>query len=234
LSLPTSPFPGRWPFLGPLRLNPRAFRGPLTVREVLPCLPHRSASCPTGPAVVRSRRRISRLPAWLSPGASYRVVQRSPLRRLPARCPLPRAVASSLRPAGATLRARAVLVVSHHLDGFLHLTVCELVASRFRPWGSSGFRQRVAARCASPPMLLPSRAFPSRAAVQRVTACHGPLAVTGCSRLDLKALFRSKVRCIRLPLPACFCPMLSWASLSGATHPLSPVPRRLAPSCLRR
>jgi len=45
-----------------------------------------------------------------------------------------------LRPSHATGSARSVLVVSHDLDGFLLLQGCGLVASRFRPWGPSGFR----------------------------------------------------------------------------------------------
>jgi len=45
-------------------------------------------------------------------------------------CPLPGA--SSLRPGGATVWSRSAFVVSHHLDGFLHTSVCELVASHSR------------------------------------------------------------------------------------------------------
>jgi len=36
-------------------------------------------------------------------------------------------------------KSRSVLVVSHHLDGFLRETTCGLVASRCRSWGSSRF-----------------------------------------------------------------------------------------------
>jgi hypothetical protein len=45
-------------------------------------------------------------------------------------CPLPGA--SSLRAGGATAWPRSAFVVSHHLDGLLHTSVCELVASHSR------------------------------------------------------------------------------------------------------
>jgi hypothetical protein len=45
-------------------------------------------------------------------------------------CPLPGA--SSLRPVGTTAWSRSAFVVSHHHDGFLHTSVCELVASHSR------------------------------------------------------------------------------------------------------
>jgi hypothetical protein len=43
-------------------------------------------------------------------------------------------------------KSRSVLVVSHHLDGFLRIAIRGPVASRCRSWGSRGFRRRVADR----------------------------------------------------------------------------------------
>jgi len=40
---------------------------------------------------------------------------------------------------GATRLPRSALVVSHHLDGFLHSHGCRLVASCYRSWGSPAF-----------------------------------------------------------------------------------------------
>lgn len=83
------------------------------------------------------------------------------------RCPLPRRDRSRItRRDGANRRARSVLVGSHHLDGLRHLQARELVASRSRPWGPQGFCTSTPHACrassTSPPVHMPSRAFPSK------------------------------------------------------------------------
>jgi hypothetical protein len=87
-----------------------------------------------------------------------------------------------LRRRAATHFARAVLVVSHHLDGFLLHGLRRLVASCCRPWDSPCFRR---SRCHASQRVrsgflygaTPSRAFPSRVALPRVAAGPCPLAV---------------------------------------------------------
>jgi len=48
--------------------------------------------------------------------------------------------AVALAPRVPPSKSRSVLVVSHHLDGFLRSASCGLVASRYRSWGSPRFR----------------------------------------------------------------------------------------------
>jgi hypothetical protein len=150
-------------------------------------------------------------------------------------CPLPRTVASALRRCGANRLARAVLVVSHHLDGFLHLIVCRLVASCFRPWGSSGFSpaclpQTVPPRrCSCPPERSPDKQR-CRASPQ----ARAPSPFTRCFLVRPRGF---------LPLanPLCppavadpYTPVALMGFPSGAAHPLSLAPCRLAPSRLRQ
>lgn len=126
-----------------------------------PCVRRALTGCPRGcaPSPEGSGARPCRLSSALGDasrvvrpsallGSSYRVIQRPPLRRCPAWCPLPHTASDVLRHDDATRHTRSALVVSHHLDGLLHLTVSGLVASRYRPWGSPRFRiRRVRARC---------------------------------------------------------------------------------------
>jgi hypothetical protein len=63
--------------------------------------------------------------------------------------PLPPDVAIGLRIRAASSGSCSVLVVSHHLDGFLRVETCGLVASRYRSWSSPRFLRSIATCCRS-------------------------------------------------------------------------------------
>jgi hypothetical protein len=133
----------------------------------------------------------------------------------------------------ATPLARSALVVPPDFGGLLRVMPCRFVAPCYRPWGSPRFPLAFPEVCSrSPKALYPFKAFPSLAAPLHVTGfwavhrraipsrrcswlfdiapcCH--FALTGFHSLDLRALFRQKVRCIPPALPPMKCPMLSWA-----------------------
>ena len=125
-------------------------------------------------------------------GSSYRVIQRPPLRRRPAWCPLPHIASDVLRHDDATRHTRSVLVVSRHLDGLLHLTVFGLIASRYRPWGSPRFcfgRVHVFCFPAGASTLRSSPLPSSRACRLRQASTPSPSPVA--YRLDLGVLLHS-------------------------------------------
>lgn len=125
------------------------------------------------------------LPSSL-PSSSFRVVQRSPLRRHHLRCPLPASAAASflsrersgaprsLRRRAPQPSARSALVVFHHLDGLLHRRLAGLL----HPAADPGVH-RVSARRHLPMTVqrlltdaIPSRAYP----LTKPHPCHqGPL-----------------------------------------------------------
>jgi hypothetical protein len=86
--------------------------------------------------------------------ASLRSRHPSPLHRHDASESTPTAIAGRFGAEGATLAACSVLVVSHHLDGFLLQSARGLVASRCRSWGSPRFRR-------DPLVSEPILAFPA-------------------------------------------------------------------------
>jgi len=98
-------------------------------------------------------------------GSSYRVLQRPPLRRRPAWCPLPHTASDVLRHDDATRHTRSVLVVSHHLDGLLRFRAriyCNAMPNRVH--------------CVSPLNLLLSKAETSPTGDSRIpTAQLTPL-----------------------------------------------------------
>ena len=134
-----------------------------------------------------------------------------------------RAPLGSLRPDGATRRARSASVVSHHLDGLLLHNPRRLVASCCRPWGSSGFSRRPRIRDDRdlPSDATPFRAFPSRVAVPCVSAGRCPLAVLGCDTEPTSRPCSTRESVARQAVADLTRPLLSWASLPGASHPSS-------------
>jgi hypothetical protein len=104
-----------------------------------------------------SRNRAASFLSWDSCGGRERIAaprHPSPLHRHDASESTPTAIAGGFGAEGATLAACSVLVVSHHLDGFLLQSARGLVASRCRSWGSPRFRRD---RLVSEPIL----AFPA-------------------------------------------------------------------------
>jgi len=85
-------------------------------------------------------------------------------------------------------KSRSVLVVLHHLDGFLRCCGCGLVASRCRSWGSSRFGLQKtgdqAARLETSPRCrtCPSKNSPRQPL--RVTAVVAPVSFAHHHRLD--------------------------------------------------
>lgn len=109
-----------------------------------------------------------------------------------------------LRPDASRRHACSVLAVLPGLDGFLRQRIRGLVASRSRPWGSSGFRAPGPHACdhlrASSPMpALQSFSLPR--SVPRVTAGSCPPAVRRRRRPGYEALFRSGIRDDAGPFP---------------------------------
>jgi hypothetical protein len=149
--------------------------------------------------------------------------------------------------------SRSVLVVSHHLDGFLRSETRGLVASRCRSWGSPRFARSGRQACRSRPGRLvalpatrftPPEGFPSPTAAPRHRG-RCPLAVPPgrSSRLPMpplpgapldappgpdggfEALLRRRVRSAAPPLPATRRPILPWALFPFKVHfPPGPVP----------
>jgi hypothetical protein len=157
-----------------------------------------------------SRNRAASFLSWDSYGGGERIAASrhpSPLHRHHASESAPTAIAGGFVAEGATLAARSVLVVSHHLDGFLLRSARGLVASRCRSWGSPRFGLRsalVASEDARSSRSLPSprrsirtprRMFPADSR----TASPRPL--PPCRFHDFEALLRHRVRyaCHRLP-----------------------------------
>jgi hypothetical protein len=90
----------------------------------------------------------SRLSPWSEEPTSSRGIRRSTRSRVDHRSAPPSTCLPSVHSRGCRHRAsdpssrlesRSVLVVSHHLDGFLRSGDCGLVASRCRSWGSPRF-----------------------------------------------------------------------------------------------
>jgi hypothetical protein len=157
-----------------------------------------------------SRNRAASFLSWDSYGGGERIAASrhpSPLHRHHASESAPTDIAGGFVAEGATLAARSVLVVSHHLDGFLLRSARGLVASRCRSWGSPRFGLRsalVASEDARSSRSLPSprrsirtprRMFPADSR----TASPRPL--PPCRFHDFEALLRHRVRyaCHRLP-----------------------------------
>jgi len=106
---------------------------------------------------------------WLAPASlpsapPSTVRFRTPLARSPrASTPGWEASFSSFGPGMPLPKSRSVLVVLHHLDGFLRATARGLVASLCRPWGSSRFLRDSPKACAFPATrTTPRRTPPNR------------------------------------------------------------------------
>jgi len=193
---------------------------------------------PEPPVVItRSIRRAARSKAHLAaarPGATERLLQGFPKTAPPSTWPTgvhsrrQDRVASGLLPsAGRCHRpACSVLVVSHHLDGFLHRRPVGLL----HPTADPGVHRVSAPR---PPCKrasgLPRRchtlqSLPHPYSRTRVTASRCPLVVsrlrpgaTGSCATSRLCSVRA-VRCDGPPLPAGQGPLLSWASRLGASR----------------
>jgi hypothetical protein len=118
----------------------------------LPNRPSRSSECHRGgkPPVPRELDSTSESPvalvgrtdllSWDSPWhALARGPPVSPLHRRDSRASTPAWCRHRASDSSCRLESRSVLVVSHHLDGFLRSGVRGLVASRCRSWGSPCF-----------------------------------------------------------------------------------------------
>lgn len=108
-----------------------------------------------------------------------------------------------------------------------------LVASRCRPWGSSGFRLGAwLALPASPPMLRPPELFSAHKAGPASPQASFPLGVTTCFPVwpgvaVFRALLRVSVRDTPPPLPAALVRCSPGLPVSGAScPPFVPIPRR--------
>jgi len=108
-----------------------------------------------------------------------------------------------------------------------------LVASRCRPWGSSGFRLGAwLALPASPPMLRPPELFSAHKAGPASPQASFPLGVTTCVPVwpgvaVFRALLRVSVRDTPPPLPAALVRCSPGLPVSGAScPPFVPIPRR--------
>jgi hypothetical protein len=117
--------------------------------------------------------RFNGLLSWVRPHGPVRIPDDVPLRpsidirpSVHSRAD-PRVVASASRVPPS--KSRSVLVVSHHLDGFLRCVVCGLVASRCQSWGPPRCYPRCRtvpleefladSRSASPRSLPPCRSY---------------------------------------------------------------------------
>lgn len=187
---------------------------------------------PPGPVDRGVRRRISRRPARTEPSAFLRVLQRiappstSPRARAPAGSP-------PLRPGRANDRTCSDFAVSHRLAGLRHPRFRGLVASRYRPWGSSGFgpgaRACLRGFRTSPPTPCPPELFlprqPTAASPQR----RAPLPFTALGRLDFEALIHRGVRGFTAPWPARRARGSPGLPYRSTTYPPPRVPPRDAP-----
>lgn len=173
--------PGRWPFPdlpACRRLRSSGSRGDCSSTVALSGRSHR-APAPLG-RDPHSKTHLTSYGTAGSPCAFHRVPRVRPSIDLTtgvhSRGPKPTSVEAMPRP-----RSRSVLVVSHHLDGFLLRRLCGLVASRCQSWGPPGFGAPTWAclprSLRFPTDARPSRAFPSRASRTRVTAGRCPLVV---------------------------------------------------------
>ena len=123
------------------RLDPPVARVSGPSRSALPSTP----LCSGG-------RACSELPFRPPPPGSVE----SPLRRHARWRPLPEGVAASLRRSGATRASCSVHVVSHHLDGFLHLRVAGLLHPA-ADHGVHDVSRTILADHRSPPCRNPSK-----------------------------------------------------------------------------
>jgi hypothetical protein len=106
-----------------------------------------------------------------------------------------------------------------------------LVASCSQPWGSPCFRARPDSESvprASPPVPLPSRAFPASTAVPTSPSTVALLTLQVAPRLAgpavFKALLRGSVRCPPAPLPACEARCSPGLPFAGASTSAIPMP----------
>jgi len=207
--------------------------------DLLPLL-RRNVSGPRGPFLVV----LSSMPRHLPPHDSVRTSSLGVPKDRPS------AVQSALRPLQAQIpkevhsrheaakpHTRAVLVVSHELDGLLRITPCRFVAPCCRLWGSPRFRvlppgSPMQASVHTAGSTLPLwrrtlRSVPLDNSSCRVTATDSlSLFQLVCSLwadasadfqflhgpANLRALLRCRVRCSRPTLPPARCPILPWAS----------------------
>jgi hypothetical protein len=109
-----------------------------------------------------------------------------------------------LRHDAATRHARSVFVVSHHPDGFLHLPLHGLVASRSRSWGSPGSRRAASLPRRRSPMPYPSERSPPLSAAPASPQHPAPLSLHDLRQAtrNFEAFIRQGVRCRSVPLPA--------------------------------
>jgi len=131
---------------------------------------------PSLTCVLRVRRRVS-LPPGSLPSAFHRVLHsnRPSTDALQVSTPTDR---GPLRRDAATRHARSAFVVSHHLDGLLHLPLHGLVASRSRPWGSPGCRHATSLPLRRSPMPHPPEHSPPG---QLVPRHRGPMPPCPCA-----------------------------------------------------
>jgi hypothetical protein len=193
----------------------RAYRADRRRCMSRPCSSHRSGLRPIRSHAPRSRRRVSL--------RSARCLHRAPSTGFSKTAP-----PSTSRPESLQLASRLASVrrsQAPHMDrprGFSpprRITppdVRGLVASRYRPWGSPGFRPAVPRAVVDLGFLTdasPSRAFPSRAAVPASPRAYAPAPLPGCEPGRPRGLAPLVSPLHTRAVAGTRCPMLSWASL---------------------
>jgi hypothetical protein len=153
----------------------------------------------------------------------------------PLQVQIPKEVHS--RHEAAKPHTRAVLVVSHDLNGLLRITPCRFVAPCYRLWGSPRFRilppcSPMQASVPTAGSTLPLWRRTLRSLPLDNSSCHvtvtdslplfqlaASLSFDASADLqflhgpaNLRALLRCRVRCSRPTLPPAHCPILPWAS----------------------
>jgi hypothetical protein len=113
---------------------------------------------------------------------------------------------ASAGPGRCRVRTRSDFVVSRHLAGLRHPRGRGLVASRCRPWGSSGFGFGAHAVSRgfrpSPPTFRPPELFLPRQPTSASPRRRAPLPFTTLRWLDSEALIHRGVRGCTPPWPA--------------------------------
>jgi hypothetical protein len=126
--------------------------------------------------------------------------------------------------------SRSVLVVSHHLDGFLRVETCGLVASRCQSWGSSRFLLSVAACRRSGrgrSSHSPRRSYPSKNSLD--SSCSAsprplpPRRSAPFEAVDLGALLHRRVCDVTAPLRVTrILSFLGFVPLQGTVRTVTP------------
>jgi len=126
--------------------------------------------------------------------------------------------------------SRSALVVSHHLDGFLRVETCGLVASRCRSWGSSRFLASIAAGRRSGrgrSSHSPRRSYPSKNSLD--SSCSAsprplpPRRSASFEAVDLEALLHRRVCDVTAPLRVTrILSFLGFVPLQGPVRTVTP------------